>query len=105
MGTSLYKDFTRLHRRLIAPLNTVVVENTRDLVLSKQATGRTKSKLKWLWQMDFLEDIFDTMSEMKCLDVDVQMNLSVDFQKRLDTFDKNTMKTEKNLFIFLVGPK
>jgi hypothetical protein len=52
--------------------------------------------------MDFLEDIFDTMLDMKCLDVDVQMDLPVDFQKRLDTFDKDTMKTEK-IFVHILG--
>ena len=52
--------------------------------------------------MDFLEDIFDTISEMKCLDVDVQMNLPVGFQKHLDTLDEDTVKTEK-FFVHILG--
>ena len=102
LGTTFYDDFSRLHRRLIAPLNTVVVENTRDLVLSKQATGRTKFKLKWLWRMAFLQDIFFIMSNFKALDVKVEVNLPDHLQTRLETFDEDTLKTER-FFVFILG--
>lgn len=102
LGTSFYDDFTRLHKRLIAPINTVVVENTKDLALSKQATGRAKFKLKWLWRMFFFQDIFATMFEFKSLDCEVDFDLPDHIKNRLEALDEDTMKTER-FFIYVLA--